>query len=134
MILPVEHETLAPHFEKLHLRPPEWPLPQPFVFHRLTAPDMGDPHDHPMSFTSHVLTGGYVEEVYAADGSIERIERLPGTAHHVEAAHIHRIVGLPAGECITLCLYGPHERETRFWRWDAGGAWSRQWDSMEWVR
>ena len=61
------------------------------------------PHDHPWSFDTEILDGGYVEEVFHLDPNggwhSELVHRIPGETYHVDAAHIHRIVELPTGEC-----------------------------------
>lgn len=79
-----------------------------------------NPHDHPWGFETEILVGGYVEEVFHVEPSgtwsSELVDRTPGTLHRIEADHIHRIVGLPAGDCWTLVRPGPHERGVRFWR------------------
>jgi hypothetical protein len=95
-----------------------------------------DPHDHPWSFETEILDGGYVEEVFhvEADGSwrSELIHRQPGTVHRVDAEHIHRIVELPQHECWTVVRAGPNERETRFWRF-GDGVRSRAWHERRWT-
>ena len=127
------YERIADHFEKWYVEG----LPYPCAFHHFTGPDHGDPHDHPFGLTSHVLSGGYVEEVFYPNGApgmrgrSELVTRAPGTVHTVAATHIHRIVSLPAGECWTFVIPGPLERETRFWRFDETGAMSRPWHHAE---
>ncbi|MBC6988950.1 hypothetical protein [Hymenobacter sp. BT491] len=102
------------------------------VLHRFTEPDTGEPHNHPWGFTSHVLSGGYVEEVYGLlpDGtvSMQEVERLPGTSHRVEAATVHRLVRLLGPECWTLIEAGPWEQKSGFYRFDDAGIWFRHWD------
>ena len=94
------------------------------------------PHDHPWSFETEILDGGYVEEVFHLDPSggwhSERVHRLPGKTYHVDAAHIHRIVKLPTSECWTLVRAGPHTRETRFWRF-GDRVQSRRWHERKWT-
>lgn len=127
----VRPEQLGPHFLKLHLLDRQ-PL------HYFTAPDTGPPHDHPWPFTSHVLVGGYIEEVYTLhpDGThtVEVVERLPGTSHQVEAATVHRIIALPAGHCLTWVEPGPAERTSGFYDFRADGTWHRYWHEQEWRR
>ena len=108
------------------------------VLHRFTREEPhADPHDHPWGFATDILDGGYVEEVFhvAADGAWHStiVHRHPGERYHIPAAHIHRIVELPARECWTLVSAGPHERETRFWRF-GDGVWSRSWRERRWRR
>lgn len=130
-MLTLNHERMSGAFEKWHLDG----VPTPAALHHFTAPDLGDPHDHPFAFTSFVLSGGYVEEVFTNDGSgswtSEFITREPGTSHQVDAEHIHRIVSLPTGDCWTMIVAGPHERETRFWRFNDGPVLSRAWHETE---
>ncbi|MBD8546780.1 hypothetical protein [Sphingomonas sp. CFBP 8760] len=107
------------------------------VLHRFRLEEPhADPHDHPWSFQTEILEGGYVEEVFHVrpDGSwhSERRHRLVGQAYSINAAHIHRIVELPAGECWTLVRAGQHERVTRFWRF-GDVAHSRAWNRRKWV-
>jgi len=124
-------EEISPIFTKYHLEGP-WPFAP--VLHKFTDVDNYYPHDHPWGFTSHVLKGGYVEEVYVPyhDGTWDMIEveRLPGTSHTVKATHIHRMVKLLDGEAWTLVLAGPEEREFRFWEFDQSGYRSWSWRDM----
>ncbi len=119
----LRHERMNAGFEKWHVEG----LPIGCSFHSFTLPDDGDPHDHPWAFSSHILSGSYVEDVYALDGTVVRFRRCAGTVHQVPATRIHRIVQLPQGPCLTLVRAGPWEREPRFWRFD-GEARSRQWN------
>lgn len=124
----VRPEPMGPHMLKLHLDPGR-------VLHRFTAPDTGDPHDHPFGFTSHVLSGGYVEDVFKPqpDGThtVNRYQRLPGTSHRVDARTIHRLVELLAPEAWTLIEPGPAEQKSGFYRFDGAGIWHRHWDEPE---
>lgn len=126
----VEHMNRI--FTKYHLNQHgEQPWPFRPVIHHFKGPDTGAPHDHPWSFTSFVLSGSYVEEVYtiAEDGawSMEVVERPAGTSHRVEATHIHRIIELPQGECWTMVMSGPNEREPHFWKFNEKGIYCRPW-------
>ena len=122
-------ERMSRAFTKFHLSDGR-------ALHRFSAAESHmDPHCHPWSFTSDVLAGGYVEEVFNFDASGWRsalINRAPGTTHHVPAAHIHRIVELPMGVCWTLVKAGPAEREVRFWRFSDRIV-SRAWHSRSWI-
>lgn len=124
-------EKMSEEFTKYHLHG----LPFPAVLHHFTAPDKGGPHDHPFGFTSFVLKGGYLERVYhpRADGTWDSYvaERVVGTSHRVSATHIHEIIDLPEGGCWTLILPQAWEREWRFWRFDAQGWASRQWNEPD---
>ncbi len=117
---------MSDHFMKSHIKG----LPFDAVLHHFTSIS-DEIHDHPYSFVSHILYGGYVERVYtvAADGSwtSELIERKPDTVHIVEAEHIHQIVELPIGECLTWINPSEKVREWRFWKFDENGSQSRVW-------
>lgn len=116
------HESLGPAFEKWHLNSPhcpsvEFPDDCRPVIHRLDI-DSGVPHDHPWSFTSFILCGGYEEEHFfrGPDGrwEVELIQCLPGTSRHVPFNHVHRVTRLLDGPCRTIVLYGPHQQDWRY--------------------
>lgn len=119
-------EIMSNEFTKYHIQG----LPFPGSFHHFTGTDKAGPHDHPFSFTTYILSGGYVERIYTVEdgvwGSHTR-ERKPGTAHKVEAECIHEIIELPKGECWTLIIPGPHVRTTRYWRFNENGISFREW-------
>lgn len=127
----VRVERLSRAFIKYHLDDGR-------ALHRFTRGEPhADPHDHPWGFETEILDGGYVEEVFhfAEDGGwrSEIVHRAPATRHHIAADHIHRIVELPGRDCWTLVSAGPHERDTRFWRF-GNGIWSRSWRERRWHR
>lgn len=123
----IVEEKMSGEFTKFHLLG----LPFGLVIHHFNAPDKGSPHCHPFAFTSHILSGGYIERVYKIDDggqwTSELLHRPPGTAHYVEATHIHQIVELPKGECYTLIIPGKKVREPRFWKFDENQIQSRAW-------
>lgn len=125
MTLTIRHERMSPAFDKWHVEG----LPFPAVFHRFTAPDMGDPHDHPWPFRTTILRGTYNEEVFHPDGSSYRLHHPEGSSFIIEGSHVHRITALEDGECWTLIQpLGPKEREPGFWRWIDGRAERRAWN------
>ncbi len=119
--------NLNDHFTKYDVEG----LPRLISIHHFTGADdpSASPHDHPVKFVSHILLGGYVEEVFHVkdDGSwtSEIIERLPSTVHEIEPTHIHRIIRLLDDECITVVIPGPIVREWRFWDFSTNIAQSR---------
>jgi hypothetical protein len=131
----VEH--VHPGFTKWHLNQAgEQPWPFRPVLHHFTTPDVGEPHDHPWDFTTTVLRGAYVEEVWTKElctGAwlAQRFLRGVGDRVFVNAEHIHRIVELPEGECWTLCEYGPCRRESLFYRFDGDRVITRPWHQAE---
>ncbi|MGI4779818.1 MAG: hypothetical protein ACRYGA_17155 [Janthinobacterium lividum] len=123
-------ERMSDHFTKLHFTVGEFPI----TLHRFTGPDGGDPHDHPHAFTTTILSGGYIEEVWrrGQEGWSSRlIHRQVGSTHRVGASCIHRIVELPHGECLTSVVWhaeGTKRREPRFYRLRHGVMQSRRWN------
>lgn len=94
-------------------RPGVWAM-----LHRLTETDEGLPHDHPVRFEAHVLSGGYIEKLYRLlpGGTVREMQQVwrpAGSRHVIEPQTIHRLVELPAGESWSLCLAGPVERAWR---------------------
>ena len=129
---PATIERMNDRFAKLHLAVGRFAI----TLHHFTGPDIGDPHDHPYPFTTTILAGGYVEEVFHLDAGgwrSELVHRNPGSVHHIPADHRHRIVELPQRECWTLVSAGPHEREVHFWRF-GDGVMRRHWRARRWVR
>lgn len=126
----IDIEHMGPHFTKFHLRGP-WPFHP--VFHRFTQPDFGDPHDHPWSFRSVILHGGYLEEVYNLDGDpVRLIRREVGDSFLIDLNHIHRIVDLPQGECWTMII--PQEgasQKSGFYQFREDAIYHRFWDEPD---
>jgi len=127
MNLPTHHEILSRAFEKFHVQG----LPFAASFNHFTEPDTGDPHDHPFGFTTYILKGCYEEKVYNTKGEFYTQTHAHGTCHYVSANTIHQITKLPEGECYTLMIPEPKIRESRFWRFGNGKAYSRQWNEDE---
>jgi len=127
----IRHERMSDIFQKYHIEG----LPFSAVIHRFSEPDTGDPHDHPFDFTTHILSGGYVEKIYfpASDGTwyYNYAHRLPGTCHKVKATHIHQVVELIDGECFTLILPEPNIRKSGVWQFNETGYMFREWDQPE---
>lgn len=107
--------------------------------HRFTAGDPGvDLHDHPWTFASVILRGGYVEEranIREATGLARLAARWPdrgmrrgveGTwrapsVHWVRLDECHRITSLTGPVCWTLVLRGPRRRRWGFYPPAPGG-------------
>ena len=126
-------EEMSPAFTKIHIDG----LPFAMVAHRFTGPDHGPFHDHPYPFQSHILWGGYEEEILdVRTGDVTRVERHPGTSHRVEASHVHRITRLLDGECWTSIVlpFGLPALRTGFFEWRENGLWHRFWDEPEFRR
>ncbi len=122
-------EKMNAVFTKHHLKG----LPFDAVIHHFSAKDQNEHiHDHPFSFTTHILKGSYVERIYEIheDGTYHTSEhhRKEGTSHFVPAGTVHEIIELPEGECFTLIRPNEKEKETFFYRFEDGKAFRRQWN------
>ena len=134
MKLSIKLEKRSKEFKKHHVHG----LPFEASFNEFTAPDSGDPHDHPFDFITHILSGGYTERIYKINDSgevaITEIERLPGTSHFVKATDIHQIVHLQTGHCVTLMLpQSKHIRKISFYRFIEGRAYRRIWKTRKFL-
>ncbi len=134
MKLSIEPERLSRVFKKHHLKG----LPFAASFNEFTAPDGGDPHDHPFDFITHILSGGYTERVYNINDrgeiKINEIERRPGTSHYVKATDIHQIIHISTGHCVTLMMpQSEHVRATCFYRFIDGIAYRRLWNKRKFM-
>jgi len=101
----------------LYLR--RWTLLKVFgwklTLHRIVRPDYArDLHDHPWSFVTLVLRGGYVERMRDRKGLLQIRVNRPGRIRVNRAPHAHVIDRLPDGEAWTLVLHGRDKREWGF--------------------
>lgn len=134
MKLSIKPEKLSRSFKKHHIQG----LPFPASFNEFSAPDTGDPHDHPFDFITHILDGGYIERSYMIDelGNVTTsdVERKPGTSHLVKATDIHQIIHLFTGHCVTLMMpQSGHIRATCFYRFIEGKAYRRLWNKRKFM-
>lgn len=102
------------------------------LVHRMDAPDPGlDLHDHPWTFVSVVLWGGYRE--LRADTRVaselarrhagrpaevaagELVERRPGSIRRFRLDECHTIIELRRRRCWTLVIKGPRRRRWGFY-------------------
>lgn len=126
----IDIEPMSDVFTKYHLR---GDMPFNAVLHKFSDIDRGDPHSHPWGFRSVILHGSYVEEIYhPKKGLVRTLERKQGDSFVIKAKHIHRIVELPHGECWTMIIPGPWERDSDFWQFRDDGAYTRAWFETEW--
>ena len=91
------------------------------LLHRIDAPDPGlDLHDHPWSFASIVLRGGYTEEWGRVTNAVPHDIRGrgfrswgAGSIHRMPLNRAHRITAVKPGT-VTLVLHGPRRRRWGF--------------------
>ena len=110
-------ESMNGHFDKLH-------IPGLGVIHRFSNVDGPDAefHDHPWEFTSLILKGGYIEEIYDPEtGQVQVFERR--TRDFIGPHNpIHRVTHLlDCSMCWTLADYGQFRgHEAEFFRLENG--------------
>lgn len=98
------------------------------VLHWITSPDGEEYHSHPFAIDVQVLKGWYRDEIMRETSGTVAWNRSTKRPFSIPAARRHRITDLSPGGCLTLCTYGPHERETRFYRQTENGVQSRAWN------
>lgn len=89
--------------------------------HVQVASDPARPlHDHPWDNTSHILAGGYFEQIsmYPADGTFKPhvFKYVPGQLIYRQAHYAHRLI-LPENVAYTMTLFttGPKIQNWGFW-------------------
>ncbi len=102
------------------------------MLHKMHRPDDDAcHHDHPWSFWTLVLYGGYIEEVTLPNGSMKIRRNRPGMILFRPAEHTHRIEALPKGICWTLVLRFRKSRSWGFWTKKGWVAWRRFIDNRQ---
>lgn len=87
--------------------------------HKFLKSDPDDVHDHPWSYATIILKGGYWEYKPIFNNLGEKIGekkywRKPGSFRYSPAASYHRIELEPSVECWTLFMPGPQRKEWGF--------------------
>lgn len=101
-------------------KPLPWPIDGQVYLHHMIRADLDrDLHDHPWSFVSFILRGGYAEYLRVGDQTITRIHR-PGSVVVRRAEDLHRVASLLTGEAWTLVFTGPKVRK---WGFQVGALW-----------
>lgn len=107
------------YLRRLHLFQCPWFA---VMLHWILRPDANrDLHDHPVSFLSVVLRGGYLQEVPHEEGEAFRLERIRW-GQYMPAEGAHRILTVLPGT-LTLVLAGPRRREWGFLTLDGWVDW-----------
>jgi hypothetical protein len=97
--------------------------------HKFLKSDPDDVHDHPWSYTTVILKGGYCEWIPQFDSAGRKCGEIghwrgPGHFRHSSATSYHRIELDPDVECWTLFMPGRKQRE---WGFLTKGNWV-QWE------
>lgn len=86
------------------------------LLHRMYAPNEHEHyHDHPWSFLSIVLSGGYWEKYRLPSGAVMVEWRGPGSVRYRPAEFAHKTTTYELWVSWSLCITGPKRRE---WRGD----------------
>lgn len=94
------------------------------MIHKMLQPD-GDRccHDHPFSFITFVLYGGYEEQIRHQDGTFSYKRNKPGIILYRRPEFSHRIAKLPKGISWTLVLRSGKIAEWGFWTKEGWKSW-----------
>lgn len=129
-MLHITHERMSDAMMKFHLGRGE--TGNYLVLHRFSAADTGPHHSHAFDCRSYILHGGYDEELLHPDGRTEIRQHRPGDVVSIPHDHVHRIVRLVEGDCLTLYeVLGPKVQEPGFFEWRDGRMFYRQWDAPD---
>ena len=121
----IREERMADHMMKYHVEG----LPTQATIHHFTGPDFGDYHDHPYSFTSFIISGGYCEEVLnLTTGNSHKDFHYADESFLIEADHAHRIIEVYGSECWTMILPQAWVKTPGFLRVIDGVVCRRDWD------
>lgn len=105
------------HFKRWYLLKTPWF--QVFI-HYFERPDFDDHlHDHPWSFVSVVLWGGYIEMLRKGHLEYSVVTRNPGSIAYRKATWFHQVISL-FGPTYTLVFATPR---FRIWGYDKDGRW-----------
>ena len=94
-------------------------FPFNMFLHKFLKSDPDDVHDHPWSYATLILKGGYWEWTPQFNSNGEKFGEIakwrgPGHFRTCGANSFHRIELDPAVECWTLFMPGPQQREWGF--------------------
>lgn len=129
-MLNITPERMSDALMKWHLGPGS--TGNALVLHRFDGPDTGPHHSHPFDCRSYILHGGYDEELLHPDGRIELRQHRPGDVVSIPHDHVHRIVRLVEGDCLTLYeVLGPKVQEPAFYEYRLNRMWHRKWFEAE---
>lgn len=116
-----------PLFKRINIvKTPWWAL----RFHHFYRSDPSCLHDHPWSFITLILSGGYYEQFEDLEGRLQVEWRPPGTILFRPARFRHRVV-LGRKEPRTLVLTGKRVRDWGFWTVGKGWVWHRLFRSQD---
>jgi len=117
----LDRESAEPYLERYYvfLRDRQR-FPFNVFIHKFLKSDPDDVHDHPWSYFTLILRGGYYEWIPEFDSSGKKAGetrhwRRPGHFRRCSADSFHRIELDPAVTAWTLFIPGSQKREWGFW-------------------
>jgi hypothetical protein len=122
----MDRQSNEPYLERYYLFLKERKLfPFNVFLHKFLRSDPDDVHDHPWSYFTLILKGGYYEWLPQFNSVGEKIGELqvwrgPGHFRICGATSYHRIELDPSVTCWTLFVPGP---QTRDWGFLSNGQW-----------
>lgn len=129
----IRKEQMNEHFTKFHIEG----LGFQATIHRFSTVDPYPfPHDHPYNFTTYILKGSYIEEVYniypdKTGFDKTTIVHKAQTCSYISANHIHKIISLPEGECVTIIVPEKGINVPGFYNFTPNGIFYRKWHEEE---
>jgi hypothetical protein len=122
----MDRQSNEPYLERYYLFLKERKsFPFNVFLHKFLKSDPDDVHDHPWSYFTLILKGGYYEWLPQFNTANEKIGELqvwrgPGHFRICRATSYHRIELDPSVTCWTLFVPGP---QTRDWGFLSNGQW-----------
>lgn len=116
----MDRQHNEPYLERyyLFLKDRKW-FPFNIFLHHFLKGDPDDVHDHPWSYATLILKGGYYEWTPLFDADGKQLGEIctwrgPGHFRMCSAKSYHRIELDPSVDCWTLFMPGPQKREWGF--------------------
>jgi hypothetical protein len=116
----MDRQDNEPYLERYYvfLKDRKW-FPFNVFIHKFLKSDPDDVHDHPWSYATLILKGGYYEWLPVFDAVGNKIAetctwRQPGHFRICKATSYHRIELDPSVTCWTLFMPGPQRRDWGF--------------------
>jgi hypothetical protein len=105
-------------------------FPFNIFLHKFLKSDPDDLHDHPWSYATLILKGGYYEWIPTYDSQGRKLAEIaawrgPGSFRISRANSFHRIELDPAVTCWTLFMPGPQQRDWGFMVRDTWVQWEK---------
>lgn len=127
----LDRESNEPYLERYYLFLKDRKhFPFNVFLHKFLKSDPDDLHDHPWSYATIILKGGYYEWIPTYDTKGRKLTEVavwrgPGSYRVSSADSFHRIELDPAVTCWTLFMPGPQRRDWGFMVRDTWVQWEK---------